>query len=534
MLLINFGNAEELKYLKFLNKDKPVLCDRINEIIILTEMMETVVGASDVEFLRGTLLKMVNNIEIVNEFSIIFNKYEEMMREMYQNEAEENFTKIAIQEKNMEASNEYGVECVSLNDKKYVLYAHVKSHSETVEELVSGVAATGHNFICLSAISNRNQKYYYNGMNSIIFGYDHLPKGNFIYSSISNMGSNYFLNDNSSEVSIEMFMQRGILEESMAPSGSNSEILCYRDGLKPSCIIVPQEHAITQEQIEIAKKYNLKIVFTQRNMQKINNPQETIKEIKETEIKENKNEIEKLKQMKNNLLNTTKDAPRRIAVFTDAHALYEPTLAILEDARKRGITEIYSLGDNVGTGPNPKEVMDLLKEYGVISLEGNHEMYVKNEIDSLREHLTRTHALEEAERMGKWTSGKLTKEQMEEIRKMPKEKVIELGGKKIMLRHYIKNYNDDSKNEIDTQEYDKILQGHVHFKSSNDNIMTLRGAGIGGESSDAYYVILKENKDGGYEIKEVQVPIRNYFIEHSINETDMEEQDKNKISSWTK
>ena len=38
------------------------------------------------------------------------------------------------------------------------------------------------------------------------------------------------------------------------------------------------------------------------------------------------------------------DKPRSIAILTDAYGLFEPTLAVLEDARKRGITEIYSLG----------------------------------------------------------------------------------------------------------------------------------------------------------------------------------------------
>ena len=66
---------------------------------------------------------------------------------------------------------------------------------------------------------------------------------------------------------------------------------------------------------------------------------------------------------------------REVAIFTDAHALYEPTFAILEDIRKRGINEIYSLGDNIGFGPNPKEVIDLFEEYNVTSIAGNSEYY---------------------------------------------------------------------------------------------------------------------------------------------------------------
>ena len=50
---------------------------------------------------------------------------------------------------------------------------------------------------------------------------------------------------------------------------------------------------------------------------------------------------------------------RKIAIFTDAHGLYESTLAALDDMAKRGITE-NSLGDNIGVGPNPDKVMDLI------------------------------------------------------------------------------------------------------------------------------------------------------------------------------
>ena len=67
---------------------------------------------------------------------------------------------------------------------------------------------------------------------------------------------------------------------------------------------------------------------------------------------------------------------RQIAVLTDVHGLLEPLQAALDDISKRGITEIYSLGDNIGVGPSPSEVMDLLLEYGVKSIAGNSEDYV--------------------------------------------------------------------------------------------------------------------------------------------------------------
>lgn len=44
---------------------------------------------------------------------------------------------------------------------------------------------------------------------------------------------------------------------------------------------------------------------------------------------------------------------RKIGVFTDTHGLLEPTEAALKDMDMKEITEIYSLGDSIGFGPNP-------------------------------------------------------------------------------------------------------------------------------------------------------------------------------------
>ena len=53
---------------------------------------------------------------------------------------------------------------------------------------------------------------------------------------------------------------------------------------------------------------------------------------------------------------------REIAIMADIHGLLEPLESVLLDIKKRGIREIYSLGDNIGIGPSPKEVLHLLKE----------------------------------------------------------------------------------------------------------------------------------------------------------------------------
>jgi predicted phosphodiesterase len=60
------------------------------------------------------------------------------------------------------------------------------------------------------------------------------------------------------------------------------------------------------------------------------------------------------------------------AVISDIHSNIESLDAVLADIREQEITEIYCLGDLVGYGPNPCEVIDKIVECKVCLL-GNHD-----------------------------------------------------------------------------------------------------------------------------------------------------------------
>jgi predicted phosphodiesterase len=60
------------------------------------------------------------------------------------------------------------------------------------------------------------------------------------------------------------------------------------------------------------------------------------------------------------------------ALISDIHSNIESLDAVLADIRAQGITEIYCLGDLVGYGPNPREVIDEVMKCKVCLL-GNHD-----------------------------------------------------------------------------------------------------------------------------------------------------------------
>ncbi len=274
---------------------------------------------------------------------------------------------------------------------------------------------------------------------------------------------------------------------------------------------------------------------------------------------------------------------REIAIFTDIHGLLEPTIAILDDINRRGIKEIYSLGDNIGVGPNSSDVLDLLNENGVKSINGNSEEYSIIGIEPFIGYFNRRKYESQM-----WTAGQLTKEQIEILKNNKHSYDLILGGKKIGLCHFANDVRFDyskhsttsyqkaiyygnpdaqkqfyytnsnhQKNLIDEMSkinipenagfisakndplfggkkikyYDEIIQGHVHFKLMTEDdrvrVRTIRAAGIAygmDPINSASYIILKEKEDG-YDIEEVLVPFNREAMIKSIDNSSMPDKD---------
>lgn len=255
---------------------------------------------------------------------------------------------------------------------------------------------------------------------------------------------------------------------------------------------------------------------------------------------------------------------KKIAIFTDTHALLEPLQAVMDDIKKRGITEIYSLGDNIGVGPNPSEVMDLLEENNVISIAGNLEEYVRLGTAPFNYF----HELKEKGHL--WTLSKLNEHQKGLISLYPHSVELLIGGKNLALCHFANDVrfdygtnstwsyqenmrssgigyhqflNTNSQRQIEqleriinrygkdspvvrgclsamqdplfdgytVEKFDAIIQGHVHWKmyeqSSSTEFYSIRAVGIAYANDPvdtASYVILTE-KEKGYEIEEILV-----------------------------
>ena len=63
----------------------------------------------------------------------------------------------------------------------------------------------------------------------------------------------------------------------------------------------------------------------------------------------------------------------KIAVISDIHANLPALNAVMKDIRAQKIKKIYCLGDLVGYGPNPREVVDIAMLRFEFTLRGNHD-----------------------------------------------------------------------------------------------------------------------------------------------------------------
>lgn len=560
-ILEYIGGVSNLKLLKIYNKESIGFTNKIDEIISYANLIEKVNFTNN----HKKLLKLLSiNYELYTKLQDIYINFEEKIRELYELDAVINLTDIEE----------------DLTNKNYLLYAHVLSKTENIEDVVEGKTNGKNNFISMSPISYKGEKYY-EGLeeNSIIFGYNKIPKESFICSSLTNIGTNNLLSDNDYQVDNFFRKQRGILETTSATT-INSEVLLYREGIKPSCIIVPKNTKISTDAIKCHEKYNLPFVYVQSIGESILNVEHKFK-IKD--INYSKQDTSFIDNIVRNfdldfIKKTDLYTGKQIGLFTDSHAMLEPTLVVLEDMKKRNITEIYSLGDNIALGPNPCEVLDLLEEYKVKSVAGNSEYYNTLGIKNF------TYFYEAEIQNQEWTYNKLGNLRINKLKFYPASIDLIIGNKKIALCHFINdvrwdytnhstwtyqnnfkvgenakqflftntkkldpNQNENIKSSVEDPlfngksilSYDSIFEGHVHFemkdKLDKTSIYTLRACGMGGydiEKEFACYYILKEKTYGGFDLEKILVPYNKNNLISSVKSSTLPH--KEKILSFLK
>src|SRR3989338_9997626 len=64
----------------------------------------------------------------------------------------------------------------------------------------------------------------------------------------------------------------------------------------------------------------------------------------------------------------------KIAIIADVHSNLEALEGVLKDISNKNVDEIICLGDLVGYGANPNEVIELIKKKNIKCIKGNHDL----------------------------------------------------------------------------------------------------------------------------------------------------------------
>jgi putative phosphoesterase len=125
----------------------------------------------------------------------------------------------------------------------------------------------------------------------------------------------------------------------------------------------------------------------------------------------------------------------RIAVMGDIHANLPALRAVVDDVARIGAEALYCVGDVVGRGPHPNEVVEELRRLDIPVVQGNWDEAIGMD----REQTGATWSSAEAEAEGnasmRWTAEALTEEHRAWLRQLPTSLRVTVEGRSVLFFH---------------------------------------------------------------------------------------------------
>lgn len=154
----------------------------------------------------------------------------------------------------------------------------------------------------------------------------------------------------------------------------------------------------------------------------------------------------------------------KIGVIADPHANLNALEAVLDDMPR--VDRVICAGDLVGYGPQPNEVIDLVRSKDILSVLGNHDYAVATKDFSSLSKLATEGA--------RWTREVLDDENLNFLKNLPEKTEIEAEGYEVFMAHgtprnpleeYLYPGTSNRALVKMTQEVDTdvIVLGHTHI-----------------------------------------------------------------------
>lgn len=162
-----------------------------------------------------------------------------------------------------------------------------------------------------------------------------------------------------------------------------------------------------------------------------------------------------------------------VTIFGDIHGNLPALEAVLADMEAQNLSPLYCLGDLVGYGTFPNEVIDIIRKRNIPTLMGNYDQGVGNSSDDCGCAYTS----KEAEALGKrsitWSNQNTTDDNKLFLKQLASQFPLQLGDLQIRLVHgsprkineYLYRDRPDATMErlLDVAEADVLVCGHTHI-----------------------------------------------------------------------
>jgi predicted phosphodiesterase len=163
----------------------------------------------------------------------------------------------------------------------------------------------------------------------------------------------------------------------------------------------------------------------------------------------------------------------KITVFGDIHANLPALESVWQDMEQRGLPNRFCLGDLVGYGTFPNEVVAFIRGQEIPTLMGNYDQGVGHSSDDCGCAYRDAASKALGERSIAWSNAETSPENKEFLRSLPFSLPLRLGQKRVLLVHgsprkvneYLYADRPDSSFErvLDAAEADILVCGHTHL-----------------------------------------------------------------------
>lgn len=163
----------------------------------------------------------------------------------------------------------------------------------------------------------------------------------------------------------------------------------------------------------------------------------------------------------------------QITVFGDIHGNLPALEAVFADMEQRELTNLYCLGDLVGYGVWPNEVITAVRKRNMPTIMGNYDQGVGQDSDDCGCAYRTPEAKALGERSIAWTNAHTTAENKAYLRQLADSISLRVGELRVLLVHgsprRVNEYLYEDRPEaslerlLDVAEADVLVCGHTHL-----------------------------------------------------------------------